>query len=573
MRRATKCLVFMLIMTMLSVSLLAGVATALAADPATQNAGKIEAIVWDDGIKTNVATPMQEGVNGVTVVLYRVNADGSETQCGEPKVTGAGGGFQYGYVCWENLPVVWDFSTTTTYKLRIVTNDQVYSLNGSERIVELNVTNLWRRWFFEVTDPVNGLEAFKIHASPYLLGPVVNKGQIEVAVWDDAIIPDKSDSRMEGVDGLTVNIYGKDEKGNWKLCGSQVTGAGGFTAIALNGWSGWRELPVVDDGRVTTEYKLELVQDGTFEPLNGTERIVRLNQSNNFIRYFFDTDDGMELPAFRIKYKAFKTENLGMIETVVWDDNVLPKITDSKQEGVDGLTVNLYSKDADGEWQLYGTQTTTGGGFLWALTRGWVGWKNLPVVTDWRMTTEYKLELVTDRTFQPLTSVERIVKLNWTNSYYRWLFEVAEDSEMLAYPIKSTTVLISGAVWYDANADQVRQWAERKLGGWTVVLTNAYGTRIASTKTDANGYYQFRGLKPGTYKVWVGSQSYWKQVYPYYKFLTWPPYGCEKGHHTIYGKAGVYYMNKDFGMLSMRESIWATLYYGLWWIGLLAYQF
>lgn len=73
--------------------------------------------------------------------------------------------------------------------------------------------------------------------------------------------------------------------------------------------------------------------------------------------------------------------------------------------------------------------------------------------------------------------------------------------------------------------------------------------------------------------MWVAKKIGWKQVYPYYKLCTWPPFDYEKGHHTIDVKAGNYYVNNDFGMLSMKESIWATLYYGLWWIGLLQYQF
>lgn len=71
----------------------------------------------------------------------------------------------------------------------------------------------------------------------------------------------------------------------------------------------------------------------------------------------------------------------------------------------------------------------------------------------------------------------------------------------------------------------------------------------------------------------MAAQSGWKQVCPHYKLLTIPPWGCEKGHYTINVQAGKYYVNNDFGMLSMRDSVWAILYYGLWWIGLLQYQF
>jgi hypothetical protein len=40
----------------------------------------------------------------------------------------------------------------------------------------------------------------------------------------------------------------------------------------------------------------------------------------------------------------------------------------------------------------------------------------------------------------------------------------------------------------------------------------------------------------------------------------------------VVGKAGKYCVNKDFGMLNMKQSVWAPLYYSLWLIGLLQYQ-
>jgi hypothetical protein len=180
--------------------------------------------------------------------------------------------------------------------------------------------------------------------------------------------------------------------------------------------------------------------------------------------------------------------------------------------------------------------------------------------------------LDTNGTFIPLDSGERIAALNPGNWHVK-AYLPGTFADTPPFEIKSTTAAISGTVWSDANADLSRQNGEFPLEGWTVVLTNRYGTRIASTKSNIYGYYYFQGLKPGTYKVWVVGQRNWKQVAPYYKWYTWPPYGCEKGHHTISAVAGKYYQNCDFGCLDMRDSIWATLYYGLWWLGLLQYQF
>lgn len=410
-----------------------------------------------------------------------------------------------------------------------------------------------------------------------------NIGIIEVIVWYDGLIPDKTEAKEEGVDGIKVQLYkegGTDASGNivWEKFGEPRVTAPGQSKVTgeiiLGGLVTFENLPV--NKPTTTRYKLELVPDPSYVALNGTERVVELNFWNWYKRWYFQVGDPgqVELPAFEIKnISAIPVQNIGKIEVAVWDDLILPNVSDPKQEGVDGITVNLYKLDEDGQWQLYGSKKTGYGGFFWVLEHGWAGWSELPVMTDWRATTRYKLQLVTDNTFNPLNGTERIVDLDITNLYYRWYFELGEDAKLRAFQISSTTGTISGIVWYDANADQIREWHEPVQSGWTILLTDRYGRKIATTNTDARGYYQFRGLKAGTYKVWVDEVSGWKQVYPYYKLCTWPPFGYEKGHHTITVKAGNYYVNNDFGMLSMRESIWATLYYGLWWIGLLQYQF
>jgi len=299
----------------------------------------------------------------------------------------------------------------------------------------------------------------------------------------------------------------------------------------------------------------------------------------------------------------------GIIEALVWDDLRTPDGVIDYNDLIDGMKVRLWhlqdkkyvpepdpdiqyplrvsyvdifgqTKEAvyDGKWVQYGETKVTGpGGFWWGqeatieYEHGWVGWNNLPLDNYWD-TTYYKVELVDDGTYDALNMGERIAQLNPSNWHSRQYFAVG-DKDLPPFEIKSTTAAISGYVWSDANANLIRQFPEQHLADWTVVLTNRYGSKIASTKTNRYGYYYFRGLQPGTYKVWVVDQRSWNQVAPYYKFCTWPPWGCDKGHYTINGVAGKYYNGKDFGMLDMRDSVWAPLYYALWWVGLLQYQF
>jgi hypothetical protein len=288
----------------------------------------------------------------------------------------------------------------------------------------------------------------------------------------------------------------------------------------------------------------------------------------------------------------------GVIEALIWDDARSPDGQYTPDDLIDGLTVQLYrlenkvqlSDDAtdytfkdpnssglwNGDWVLYDSKVSGPGGFIlgsdamFEYLHGWVGWNNLPL--DQWDPTWYKLVLVDDGTFDPLAGIERFASLSWNNWHNIQFFPMREEYSP-PFEIGSTTGTISGTVWSDANADLIREFPEKTLEGWTLLLTNRYGSRIATAKTDRYGFYYFRGLKPGTYNVWVDGQRNWKQVAPYYKLCTWPPWGYEKGHYTISAKAGVYHQNNDFGFLDMKDSTWALLYYGLWWVGLLQYQF
>lgn len=65
---------------------------------------------------------------------------------------------------------------------------------------------------------------------------------------------------------------------------------------------------------------------------------------------------------------------------------------------------------------------------------------------------------------------------------------------------------ISGKVWHDLNNDGIRDAHEPRIGGVLVQLFDDQGAKIAETRTDAEGCYEFTNLPKGTYTV--------KQVQP-----------------------------------------------------------
>ncbi|MEW6555215.1 MAG: SdrD B-like domain-containing protein [Actinomycetota bacterium] len=286
----------------------------------------------------------------------------------------------------------------------------------------------------------------------------------------------------------------------------------------------------------------------------------------------------------------------GRIEMVVWSDLNgnsefdIPQdmFGEEEDEGIDGIEVVLSREVWDAEAGVYKYEFVdkkkTGPGSLLNnpavdYKHGCVVWEDLPLNPPGMLgsLTNYKLDLVINGTFVALNGGTRIATLTPWSNYMQYFLPLAWHFDPWDSPqINETTATISGYVWADANANQIIEWSEFSYfpqQGWTVMLTNKYGSKIATTTTDVNGYYYFRGLKPGTYKVWVLDKRYFNQTAPYYKFCTWPPWGYNKGHYTINVVGANRYRLNNFGMLDMRDSVWAPLYYALWYIGLLQYQF
>ena len=68
--------------------------------------------------------------------------------------------------------------------------------------------------------------------------------------------------------------------------------------------------------------------------------------------------------------------------------------------------------------------------------------------------------------------------------------------------IRSTTTAgLGDYVWFDTNNNGVQDAGEKPIAGVLVKLYDNVGTAVASAITDANGYYAFLNLTPGTYTL------------------------------------------------------------------------
>lgn len=73
---------------------------------------------------------------------------------------------------------------------------------------------------------------------------------------------------------------------------------------------------------------------------------------------------------------------------------------------------------------------------------------------------------------------------------------------------------VSGFKFLDANCNGVQESTENLGDGWTITLFDALGTPVATTTTDASGYYFFNITTPGTYTVEETPSAPWIQTFP-----------------------------------------------------------
>lgn len=66
---------------------------------------------------------------------------------------------------------------------------------------------------------------------------------------------------------------------------------------------------------------------------------------------------------------------------------------------------------------------------------------------------------------------------------------------------RATTATVGNYVWFDTNQDGIQDAGEEGISGVTVTLYNAAGNPVATTITDANGFYLFTEVAPGNYNV------------------------------------------------------------------------
>ena len=169
-------------------------------------------------------------------------------------------------------------------------------------------------------------------------------------------------------------------------------------------------------------------------------------------------------------------------------------VQDANEPGVAGITVTLY----DGAGIVIGTTITdANGNYLF---------NNVPVGSNYRVGFTLPIGMVFTTQSGVVTSgTNSDVNTSGVNFGKSLPFNVA-SGDNLTYidagilPQSTAKASLGDKVWEDVNHDGIQNANEPGIGGVTVNLYSG-ATIIATTVTDAYGYYMFTNLDPGNYVV------------------------------------------------------------------------
>jgi hypothetical protein len=175
----------------------------------------------------------------------------------------------------------------------------------------------------------------------------------------------------------------------------------------------------------------------------------------------------------------------------VWFDQNSDGIQDEGEPGIEGATVRLY----DANDNLLKTTTTDANGYYLfdGLTPG--GYYVIFAPPDnaafaYSPTSQHSGQNpALDSDAHPDTGRTQTVTLNWGDSYL--------DLDA-GYVAKAS---LGDYVWFEQIIDGIQGAGEPGIPGVSVTLYRGDGTFVATTTTNANGYYLFDGLDAGDYYV------------------------------------------------------------------------
>ncbi|MBI4546810.1 MAG: T9SS type A sorting domain-containing protein, partial [Ignavibacteriae bacterium] len=135
----------------------------------------------------------------------------------------------------------------------------------------------------------------------------------------------------------------------------------------------------------------------------------------------------------------------------------------------------------------------------------------------------YRLQVATTSNFSQLvldqsgiTGTTFTLSNLLSDTVYYWRVSASNNSGTsnwsTTWSFRTKSVLqIKGALFFDQNANRVKDLTEPAIPGWGIQLQ---GTASLSTLTDSGGFYVFEDLQVGSYTVSLEQRPLWNQTFP-----------------------------------------------------------
>ena len=427
--------------------------------------GVIGDVVWQDTNRDGIQDAGEPGINGVTVRLK--NSVGTVIKTTVTATVGTQQGiYNFTKVCAGTYTVEVDTATLPaglTPTLNGVGADRAVDSNGSPAIAILS------------TDASSDLTIDFGYQSPCT-------GMIGDFVWSDTNGNGIQDSGEPGINGVKVNLY---DASGVTLLGTTTTSSSGFYQFTGKCRGSYT---VKVDASTLPPNLTQTATGAGLDPTkdsNGSPVLVVLNLDNS-------VDNTVDF--------GYKSACAGTIGDFVWHDQNGNGIQDLGEPGLNGVTVRL--KNSSGA--VIATAVT-------AANAGLSGYYLFSGVCAGAYTVEVDTATV-PAGFSPTTANAPGSNTNNDSNSSPSAVTLSTNTSVVTNIdfgyLSPCTGEIGDYVWYDINVNGQQDAGEPGILGVTINLrdpgTNAL---IATTTTDADGFYEFTGRCAGSYKVEVVTPS------------------------------------------------------------------